>query len=128
PEFADLAEAAAVGDYAHLFEAKTVLGRGPSEIVASAWDFERINALQRRYCRVFGQNLERLGSGKADRADAIRLAREEREAYLYAMDLDPLLPEVLWPPGYMGRPVWDLHLRLVKQLRWHFRFGGAAER
>ena len=43
PEYSDLAEASGLGGYAFLFEARTVLGQSPTDVVLEAWDFERID-------------------------------------------------------------------------------------
>ena len=39
PEYSDLVEAARIDAYAHLLEARTVLGQSSAEIVGMAWDF-----------------------------------------------------------------------------------------
>ncbi len=117
PEYADLVEASGVDQFSHLFESRTVLGRGSDDMVRSAWDFDRLGQLQEHYCRVFESNLQQLTSGGIDRDDVVQLAREELEAYLCTMHDDPLLPSDLWPAGYMGRVVWNLHKRIIKAIR-----------
>jgi phenylacetic acid degradation operon negative regulatory protein len=121
PQFADLVEASALNDYAHLFESRTVLGRGSREIVESSWDFERLHRLQKRYLDVYGGNFDKLKAGGIQSGDMMRFAREEMSAYRYAMYYDPLLPSVLWPQGYGGDSVWALHNRLMKEIRHRWR-------
>ncbi|MBN1269533.1 MAG: hypothetical protein JXB04_08100 [Kiritimatiellae bacterium] len=121
PDYADLVEASAVDEYSHLFEARTVLGRGSKEIVLSAWDFDALEKLQGRYFSVYGSNLRRLAREKVRAEDLMQLAKEEMEAYLYAMQDDPLLPSALWPAGYKGKTVWDLHQVVVKEVRRRLR-------
>jgi DNA-binding transcriptional regulator PaaX len=101
----------------HLFEARTVLGRGPSEIVSEAWDFDQLNAVQHRFCKVYKENLRRLREEQVRPDAAVALARDEMEAYLCAMRDDPLLPSALLPEGYLGKQVWRLHQRVVKAIR-----------
>ncbi len=117
PEFHDLLQGAAVGPFAYLFESRTVLGLHEDAIVTAAWDMERLNKLQRRYCKVYADNLERLMAGGADEESVCELARQEMSAYLSAMACDPLLPRELYPNGYWGEEVWDLHCEIVKNIR-----------
>ena len=90
-----------------LLDARPCAGESDAEIVAGAWDFERIN---RRYA----QHLEVLNQCPAGpladnpTAKAFqRWAAREREAWLSVVTLDPLLPESLLPPAYLGRQAWQ---------------------
>lgn len=118
PQYADLDEAAALGAFACVFEAKTVLGMPPYKVVESAWDFERLYEIQQRYCNVFSANLEILdGMPTPALGMLMRLAAEEVDAYRSAFVLDPLLPAQLLPRDYQGKTVYDLHLRLTGRIR-----------
>lgn len=116
PEYGDLVEASGVDSFSYLLEAKTVLGRPASEIVQNAWDFERLGEVQRRYIKVYSQNLEQLCRRDVSPEEATTLARQELEAYRHAMYGDPLLPQALHPSGYLGRGVWQLHRKLVREV------------
>jgi phenylacetic acid degradation operon negative regulatory protein len=116
PAYQDLVEAAGVASYAFLFESKTVLGRGHEEVVRTAWPFDKLESIQRKYCEIYEENLGLVMSRGAQPADLSRLAREEMLAYRVAMDEDPLLPAELLPHGYKGKRVYDLHCRLATEL------------
>ncbi|VGO22150.1 PaaX family transcriptional regulator C-terminal domain-containing protein [Pontiella sulfatireligans] len=113
PEFDDLAKAAGVDSFAYLFESRTVLGLPNRRVVDDAWNFDRLNEIQQRYCDVFGENLDRLSSGVCDAEALAFLVRDELGAYRSAFVLDPLLPRVLRPSGYMGEKVYSLHNQIM---------------
>ena len=98
-----------------LLEAKPCAGEGNAEIVAGAWDFERINRGYAQYLQVLDQRpaglLRDLSAAKAFQ----RWAMAEREAWHDAIGCDPLLPECLLPPGYLGQEAW--HRRLAHQAK-----------
>jgi len=116
PEYADLVEAGGVDEFSYLLEARTVLGRSAAEVVRDAWDFDRINAIQDRFLDVYGRNLETLTSSRVSPEEAMALAREELEAYHYAMHDDPLLPSALLPRDYRGRKVLRLHQQITRHI------------
>ena len=119
PEYDDLVHAAKVEYVSFLFEATTVLGRSPQDVVTEAWDFDRIDRIQGWYREVFEHNLAVVGSGKLEAEDLRKLAAEEIEAYLSAMWQDPLLPGELLPAGYRGYDVFQLHNRFVRAIKRH---------
>ena len=90
-----------------LAEAKPCAGETDTEIVASAWNFERINRAFGCHLKVLEQRpVGPLRDGAAAKA-LQRWATLERAAWLAAVTLDPLLPERLLPPGYLGRQAWQ---------------------
>lgn len=88
-------------------EARPAAGETDAEIVAGAWDFAAINQRHADYL----QHLSRVPSSGLDQAAARKTfqhwAGQERAAWLEAVSLDPLLPEVLLPPGYLGGQACD---------------------
>jgi phenylacetic acid degradation operon negative regulatory protein len=84
------------------------LGLGSDlDLVNSAWEWARINQAYQR-C------LDTLAAGPGLAADHdTRPTRwrqwlaTEREAWLAALAMDPLLPEALLPAGYLGRRAWE---------------------
>ncbi|MBN1268962.1 MAG: hypothetical protein JXB04_05200 [Kiritimatiellae bacterium] len=116
PEYDDLVRGAAVGRYAFLLEAETVLGQSPLEVVEGAWDMDRLQQIQHWYHQVFAENLERLRTADVPEEELVELARDEMSAYLSAMQEDPLLPRVLWPPGYRGEAAYRLHKAFVREV------------
>ncbi len=97
-----------------LLEARSCAGESDAEIVAGAWDFERIN---RRYARLMKILDERPASQLRNETaikDWLCWAAAEREAWLDAVTNDPLLPERILPSNYLGRLAWR---RRVEELR-----------
>jgi phenylacetic acid degradation operon negative regulatory protein len=90
-----------------LLEARPAAEESDADIVAGAWDFGQIN---RRYCRHF-EVLDRCPTSELKNADAAnelrRWAGEEQQAWLAAVQADPLLPEELLPAEYLGRRAWE---------------------
>lgn len=116
PEYADLLEAAAVGEYACLMEAQALLGMEPWRVAQQAWPFEAIGERQSFYRDYAEETLAALRTRRKPVDHAEALAREEMQAYLEAMRGDPLLPAELHPPMYAGPQVWGLHCELVAEI------------
>jgi len=117
-QYSDLEKAASLDVFACLFEARTVLGMPSGKVVQASWDFERLYKIQKQYCDTYAENLSVLqSSGSIGIEKLSRLAAEEMEALRSAFCLDPLLPGRLLPDEYLGRQVYDLHLRITDQLR-----------
>ncbi|MBU4200571.1 MAG: hypothetical protein KKG09_05045 [Verrucomicrobia bacterium] len=104
PLFHDLQEAAAIRDYACLFEAQTVLGQQGAEISAQAWDFDRLNVVQTSYLAECDQGTAQ-APGDRGRTTIFAMMHNALAAYVEAMRYDPLLPSALWPPDYCGPKV-----------------------
>jgi phenylacetic acid degradation operon negative regulatory protein len=104
-----------------LLEARQCGGESDAEIVASAWDFQRI---ARRYTRHLTILAHRPASALQTRAAAkslLQWAAAERKAWLEAVTSDPLLPARLLPPGYLGQEAWRRRVEVLgeagRQLR-----------
>ncbi len=124
PDFDDLARAGGAGDYAVLFEARTVLGMSPTEIVQMAWPVDRLHRIQQWYCVEAERLLRRLRSEGIRREQISDFAFEEQRVFHSAMALDPLLPRSLWPSEYLGERVLDRHRAILKTLRGLLRGTG----
>lgn len=98
-----------------LLEARPCAGETDTEIVAGAWDFERIRQTYSSYLGV----LDRYPTGPLHGSAAARAFRhwaaEEREAWVDAVSLDPLLPERLLPQNYLGRQAWRRRMKVLGQ-------------
>lgn len=97
-----------------LLEARPCAGESDAEIVAGAWDFERINL---RYVRHLKVLKERPGSALRNDAAAKALllwAGAERAAWLDAVINDPLLPGRLLPSNYLGREAWRTRVDVLR--------------
>lgn len=102
-----------------VLEARPAAGESDEELVAGAWDFARIN---RRYARHL-EVLERFPGGKLGDLRAARELRrwaaDEREAWLAAVRCDPLLPERLLPPEYLGCRAWKRRAAVLARAGKH---------
>ncbi len=98
-----------------LLEARPAAGESDAEIVAGAWDFALIN---QRYARHL-EALDRCPAGKLNDARAAealrRWAADEREAWLGAVQSDPLLPDRLLPMDYLGRRAWERRKAVLRR-------------
>lgn len=98
-----------------LLDAKPCAGESDSEIVACAWDFERIN---QRYSKLLKFLDARPASPLRNEAAAkalLRWATAEREAWWDAVSHDPLLPRRILPPGYLGQTAWQRRVEVLQQ-------------
>jgi phenylacetic acid degradation operon negative regulatory protein len=98
-----------------LLEARPCAGESDAEIVAGACDFERINQRYAWHLKILG---ERPGGVLGNEAVAKALrgwAAAEREAWLDAVTCDPLLPERILPPGYLGQKVWRRRIKVLRE-------------
>ena len=85
-----------------------------AEIVAGAWDFERIN---RRYARHLKVLAERPGGALRNDAAAkalLRWAAAERQTWLDAVTNDPLLPARILPSDYLGQQAWRRRVEVLR--------------
>ena len=118
PEYSDLEEAASLGVFACLFEARTVLGMPAEKVVRESWDFDALYEVQKRFCNIYEENLQILQEAVCLDLDTLmRLAAEEMDAYRSAFVMDPLLPSQLLPRDYMGKQAYALHLNLAQSIR-----------
>lgn len=116
PEFDDLTKAASLGAFAFLFEAKTVLGLPSHQVVAEAWNLNRLCLLQDRYCTVMEENISRLKHRECSTEELGTLMRMALEAYHGVFVEDPLLPLSLYPESYRGVEVLRLHRCLFAKI------------
>jgi phenylacetic acid degradation operon negative regulatory protein len=105
-----------------MMEGHACAGESDAEIVSGAWDFVHINKAYTRHLAILEQRPPRntLRNEKAARA-LLRWGAAEREAWLHAVHCDPLLPEKLLPPGYLGQRSWRRRIQVLgaagRQLR-----------
>jgi phenylacetic acid degradation operon negative regulatory protein len=121
PLFDDLNTAANLGDMAHLFEARTVLGLGGQRLVLQAWDFNRLAHHADSHRTVCERGTEALVRGDLSREALVRWAMDEASCYRDVIAADPLLPRALHPPGYNGELVLERHLAFVRAVRLRAR-------
>jgi DNA-binding transcriptional regulator PaaX len=90
-----------------LFEGRPCAGESDQEIVAAAWNFERINRRYQACLEVLSARPSSPVTGDAAARAFRRWAAEERLTWLAAVSEDPLLPECLSPAGYLGARTWQ---------------------
>jgi phenylacetic acid degradation operon negative regulatory protein len=98
-----------------MLEARPCAGESDSQIVAGAWDFSAINKCHRAYQEVLGRCPRGPLQNESSAAAFHRWLRMEREAWLDAIEHDPLLPEELLPSGYLGRASWQKRLKTMAE-------------
>jgi DNA-binding transcriptional regulator PaaX len=114
-----------------LLEARPCAGETDVEIVAGAWDFAEINRRYMAYQRVLDRRPRaRIGS-KAAAARFHHWLREERLAWLSAVECDPLLPLRLLPRSYAGIPAWRARVNVMaevgRQMRTFMPYDGVRQ-
>jgi phenylacetic acid degradation operon negative regulatory protein len=115
PLFYDLDVAAAVAEYANLFEARTVFGQSDAEVIARAWDFEGLRKIQVNYIEACQARLRR-PSATIPFSALPGILRAELAEYRVVMQGDPLLPKPLWPSDYLGPQVAAAFRRRMRYL------------
>jgi phenylacetic acid degradation operon negative regulatory protein len=95
-------------------EARPSAGETDEEIVAGAWDFAEIDARYARHLQII-EACHKEGLRDAATAEAfLKWAARERAAWLEAVSADPLLPERLLPPGYLGQKAWRARVATLR--------------
>lgn len=98
------------------FEVGKLFLASDAEVVRTAWDWEEISKRQRGY-------LKNSAADAVDRKSVVTLselaqrARRERDAYQWALSLDPLLPRSLWPADYVGAEAAARHQTFIRTMR-----------
>jgi len=90
-----------------------------SEVVGAAWDFTEIIRAQETYLQNIGKRMNALRRA-ADLKTLARGAKEERQSYIAAFALDPMLPQELLPRGigvHLFTPVIATCVRYCGRLR-----------
>jgi phenylacetic acid degradation operon negative regulatory protein len=96
-----------------LLEARAVAGESDAEIVAGAWDFDRINQGYSRYLKILDQRPGGVLKSEAAAKKLFRWMSEEREGWQAAVKIDPLLPARLLPGNYLGQKAWRRRLQMM---------------
>jgi len=86
-----------------VLECRPTLPGSDLGLVRSAWDFAAINQRHQFVLDLAAQAGQLVTGGDADSLRLRQWLASERAAWLTALELDPLLPEALLPPDYLGR-------------------------
>jgi phenylacetic acid degradation operon negative regulatory protein len=98
-----------------LLDARPCAGETDEQIVAGAWDFERINNRYNHHLQVLKQRPTGSLRGEAGAGALQRWAVAEHEAWLNAVTKDPLLPEPILPPDYLGQRAWQRRKEVLQR-------------
>jgi phenylacetic acid degradation operon negative regulatory protein len=98
-----------------LLEARPCAGETDEQIVAGAWDFERINNQYARHLKVLKQRPSGSVRSEAAASALQRWAAAEHQAWLNAVTKDPLLPEQILPSDYLGKRAWQRRKEVLQQ-------------
>jgi phenylacetic acid degradation operon negative regulatory protein len=98
-----------------LLEAHPCAGESDAEIVAGAWDFERINRNYSRHLKLLDARPEGKLETEAEAKALLCWATAERKAWLSAVTRDPLLPEKILPDGYLGWKAWRRRIEVFRE-------------
>jgi len=97
-----------------LLEARPCAGESDTEIVAGAWDFNRINRRYARHLKILQEWPGRTQQSDANSKALLRWAAQERESWLDAVTNDPLLPGRILPSSYLGQQAWRLRVEVLR--------------
>ena len=97
-----------------LLEARPCSGESDAEIVAGAWDFERMNRRYERHLKILDERPSGALRREATANALLRWARMERSAWLDAVTNDPLLPSPLLPSNYLGQRAWRRRVEVMR--------------
>jgi DNA-binding transcriptional regulator PaaX len=89
-----------------VIEGRPVAPDSDADIVMGAWDFAAINQRYQRAIDVASAGRELAEDRQVPPAKLRKWLAMEREAWLAAVSLDPLLPQALLPAGYLGQKAW----------------------
>jgi len=103
-----------------LLQTTSSTGESPQELVAAAWDFERINARYELHAAVLRRRPEFDPCQETSRHAFVAWLQEEHEAWLQALDSDPCLPAELLPEPYLGQTAYLQRTQTMH--RMHQRF------
>lgn len=92
-----------------VIDGRPAAGESDRDIVNASWPFKVIHE---RY----GQYLKLLDGRLPDRSRLTAWLQTENTLWRNAVELDPLLPEVLLPDGYRGREAYQRRRKLFRQL------------
>jgi phenylacetic acid degradation operon negative regulatory protein len=97
-----------------LLEARPCAGESDVEIVAGAWDFERVNRRYARHLKVLEEHPAGVLRNEVMAKGLLRWAAAEREAWLDAVTNDPLLPGRILPSNYLGQRAWRRRVEVLR--------------
>ena len=105
-----------------LLEARACAGESDGEIVTGAWDFNSINNRYSQYLKILARAPGRSPKDKSAATKFLRWMSEERQAWLEAITLDPLLPARILPANYLGQKAWRRRVKAMEETAQQMAF------
>lgn len=98
-----------------LLEVRPCGGESNADIVAGAWDFERINRRYVQHLKVLDQRPGGVLRNEAAAKELRRWAEAERDGWLNTVAIDPLLPAQILPDDYLGQRAWRRRIQVLRE-------------
>jgi DNA-binding transcriptional regulator PaaX len=99
-----------------VIEGRPVPPDSDADLVTGAWDFAAINKKYERVMDLAAIGKELTEKSNASPAKLRQWLAAERAAWLRAISNDPLLPEGLCPPVYLGQQAWEKRQDLFRAM------------
>jgi phenylacetic acid degradation operon negative regulatory protein len=96
------------------FEGMTCCGESASELVAAAWDFEKIHDSYQDYM-AFLKQVPRTERPRS-RDNLLEWGCREKQLWSLCLEADPLLPRELWLGGYPGEKAWKARVQVLRRV------------
>lgn len=93
------------------FEGTPGIGETAEDIVAQAWNWEKINTAYEQHAEFLKECPQ-----KSALTEWVEWAREERQRWREILQLEPRLPKALHPEGYPGETIWRQRLLVLSSL------------
>jgi phenylacetic acid degradation operon negative regulatory protein len=99
-----------------IFEGRPVAHVLDADLVRSSWDFEVINGNYSKVLDLAKRGHELASAERNPPREFRQWLSSERAAWVEALSWDPLLPEILLPPGYLGKEAAHLRESAYREL------------
>jgi len=96
-----------------IFEGHPAAGESDEQIARAAWDFVGINRAYEKQRKLLEEAPLSRSPTERDARTLRTWARAERAGWLAAVTVDPMLPQPLLPPGYLGKETWELRIKVL---------------
>ena len=98
-----------------VLEGRPCAGESDAQIVKGAWNFERINRRYQQHLEVLRQCPGGSLKSESARNALLRWIALERQAWIEAVAIDPLLPRRILPPDYLGEVAWRTRIEVLRR-------------
>jgi phenylacetic acid degradation operon negative regulatory protein len=92
-------------------------GELDANVVSGAWNFHHINQQYGKYLELVENHTDAPAHNEGDMIRLQQRMRQETLAWEKAMSMDPLLPAVLLPPGYLGKKAFSKRVEMLDRFK-----------